>query len=210
MSDIRIELKDADKFGYVKWEEMQEIANEAYAYSLRESRTQTEVDNLVETNEPRRYCRSHRDPNNEVGQRFNSNQSYSRPIVARAFVDDALVGWGYTADNISGNKLVRAIKKHSVAKNYLWLREIVVKPEFMRQGIAKEIGKTLLQAANEDQPVSHYSWPDEDPQFVTEKLLHLGFIMKGSKDKEIFGPDAKPARQVGMYAPSVKSVLELL
>jgi hypothetical protein len=206
---IKVELSKPDDLSRGEWAVNQDIAEEAFNHNLL-YRTPQEVAELVNRKNRTDYFYSHINPNNEVGKRFNANQSYSKPRVALAYVDEALAGWGYAADNVSGsNEVIRIAKRLSVVKNFFWLREIVVRPEFMRLGVAKEIGKTLLKSAVERQPVSIYMWPNEEPAFMSEQATKLGFIPTGEKQVQLFGP-TNPVRQVRMQATSVKSVLAQL
>jgi GNAT superfamily N-acetyltransferase len=204
---VSVELSEPSDLSRSDWVINQDIAAEAFTHSLP-YRTQQEIEYLVNSSDPNAYYASHIDPRSEAGRRFNPYQSYSKLRVARAFVDGKLVGWGYAADNTSGSsEFIREIKRISVVKNYLWLRELVVKPEFMRQGIAKEIGRELLTDANERQPVTCYMWPDEDPAFMSEVASRLGFEPTGERQVNLFGPNSEPVRQVRMQAPSAGSVL---
>ena len=207
---INVELSKPSDLSRSDWIINQNIAEEAFAESLP-SRTPAEIEYLINGDNPISYYDSHIDPKNEAGKRFNPGQSYSKLRIARAFVDGKLAGWGYAADNTSGrNEMIREAKKLSVVKNYLWLREVVVKPEFMKQGVAKEIGRTLLQDAIERQPVTGYMWPDENSPFMSQVAEKLGFVPTGEREVPIFGPNTRMARQVRMQAPSVKSVLARL
>jgi hypothetical protein len=190
---IKVELSKPDDLSRGEWAVNQDIAEEAFNHNLL-YRTPQEVAELVNRKNRTDYFYSHINPNNEVGKRFNANQSYSKPRVALAYVDEALAGWGYAADNVSvSNEVIRIAKR----------------PEFMRLGVAKEIGKTLLKSAVERQPVSIYMWPNEEPAFMSEQATKLGFIPTGEKQVQLFGP-TNPVRQVRMQATSVKSVLAQL
>jgi len=204
---IDVTLFKQDDLSRGEWAANQDIAEEAFNHTLL-YRTPEEVAELVNRKNRTEYFFSHINPNNEIGKRFNSDQSYSKPHVAVAYIDGVLAGWGYAANNVSGsNEAIRVAKRLSVIKNYFWLREIVVKPEFMRQGVAKEIGRTLLQTAVERQPVSIYMWPNEEPAFMSEQATKLGFIPTSEKQLQLFGPSSKLVRQVRMQATSARSVL---
>ncbi len=205
-----VELSKPSDLSPSDWVLNQDIAREAYTASLP-NRTPAEIEYLINGDNPKAYYESHIDPKNEGGKRFDSDQSYSKLRVARVFIGRELAGWGYAADNTSGrNEIIREAKRLSVVKNYLWLREIVVKPEFMKHGVAKEIGRVLLEDAVDRQPVTGYMWPDEDPAFMGQVAEKLGFVSTGEREVPIFGPNTRTARQVRMQAPTVKSVLTKL
>ncbi|HEY5268457.1 MAG TPA: hypothetical protein VII94_05000 [Candidatus Saccharimonadales bacterium] len=204
-----VELCRPSELGRADWKEMQDIAGEAFMSSLEKSKS--EIDYLIGADLPGRYASSHYDPNTEVGKKFNDNQSFTKPTVARVLFNGKLAGWGYSANNVSGsNEAIRTAKRLSIVKNYLWLREIVVKPEHQKLGIAKDIGRSLLEDAMDLQPVTIYAWPEEDPNFIGQWLDKLGFVPTGDISVKLFGKNSEPTKQVRMLAPSVKSVLARL
>jgi hypothetical protein len=74
-------------------------------------------------------------------------------------------------------------------------------------GVSITIGKVLLEQADERQPVTTYTWPDDDPDFIDKKLTELGFKSTGdTPDRPIFGPGTK-VRQRRMQAVSAGDVL---
>lgn len=85
------------------WLKLQEIQREAFSSSL--PRSQKEIDQLVDWNDPERYVRSHVHPNSEVGKRFSNNQEYSDPRVVIAHdgstSNEGFVGFAYGAYNVS-------------------------------------------------------------------------------------------------------------
>jgi len=192
-----------------EWRQLQSIERDAFGSAL--DRTQDEIDTLVEWNDPGRFYTSHQDPNTEVGRRYNPDQSYAKPRVAVATEDSEPIGFAYSAHNVSGSsEQIRLAKRLSIVKNHLWLREIVVKPDHQRQGVAKDLGRTLLKDAIGFQPVAGYIWPDEDPGFLQSTLEKLGFSSTGERQVQVFGENSDPVRQVRMQAPSVRSVLRNL
>ncbi len=203
MSEVKIyNAADLDRD---EWRQLQTIQRDSFSSSL--DRTQAEVDALVGWSEPAEFYASHADPNSEIGNRYNANQSYSKPRVAVATEASEPVGFAYSAHNVSGaTGRDRPVKRLSVVKNYLWLREVAVKPDFQNQGIAKELGKTILKDAISLQPPTAYVWPDEIG-FLQGALEKLGFASTGEQDVKVFGEDNTPIRQVRLQAQSARSVL---
>lgn len=207
MSEVKLyrpEQLDRDE-----WRQLQGIERDAFMSAL--NRTQGEVDALVEWDNPPLFMISHLDPNTEVGKRYNPNQAYTHPRVAVATESREPIGFAYSAHNVSGgSERDRLVKRLSIVKNYLWIREIAVKPEHQRQGVARDLGKTLLKDAISLQPVAAYIWPDEDPSFMQSTLERLGFSPTGEQQVKVFGEDSAPIRQVRMQSSSVRTVLKNL
>jgi GNAT superfamily N-acetyltransferase len=190
------------------WRQLQTI--QRYVFSDALDRPQEDIDYLVQWNDPTRFYASHIDPNSEVGKSFNPDQSYVHSRVAVAIESGKPVGFAYAAHNVSGSSSVgRFVKRLSVVKNYLWLREIAVKPELQKEGLAKHLGRTLLNDAIDRQPVAAYIWPEEIG-FLPEVLSKLGFTSTGEQQVSLFGKDRAPVKQVRVQAPSVSSVLAKL
>src|SRR3990167_2468552 len=212
MSEVKLyrpEQLDSDG-----WRQLQALDRDSIASTL--DRSQEEVDTLVDWGDPARYYTSHIDPNSEVGRRYYANQVYTRPRVAVATQANELIGFAYSAHNVSGGglpegphntsakaELIRLSKRLSIVKNYLWIREIVVRPEYQRQGAAKQLGRTLLKDAIPFQPVATYIWPDEI-DFLQSSLERLGFTITGEQPVKVFGEDKDPIRQVRLQAPSAR------
>lgn len=205
-----IKLYDPRDLSQQEWQQLQAMARAAYGQTL--DRTDDEIDALVEWDDPGRYFRSHRDPNYEVGRRFNDDQSFSHQRVVIAMDLNEPVGFAYSAHNVSGEtEELRARKRLSIVKNYLWLREFVVTPgyDLQRKGIATQMGRRLLWHAIPLQPVSAYIWPDEIP-FLQGKLASLGFEQTGEEPVELYGDGSEPVRQVRMQARTAYGVLRKL
>lgn len=192
----------------IDWRQLQAIERDAYTSTL--DRAQAEIDNLVEWHDLAHFIMSHLDPNTEVGKRYNSNQSYTHPRVAVATEYRQPVGFAYSSHNASGaTERDRLVKRLTIAKNYLWLREIIVKPDHQRQGVAKQLGRTLLKDAMLFQPVAAYVWPEEI-DFLQGMLEGLGFAATGEQQVKVFGEGSQPIKQVRMQASSARNVLRLL
>jgi ribosomal protein S18 acetylase RimI-like enzyme len=193
-----------------EWRQLQGVERDAFANTLVD-RSPDEVDALVEWDNPDLFYASHIDPNGEVGKRYYQNQSHTKPRVAVATEGGELVGFAYSTHNVSGEtEREQRIKRLSIVKNYLWLREIAVKPENQRQGVAKKLGETLLKDAISLQPVAAYVWPDEDHGYMQGTLERLGFSATGEQPVKVFGESSEPTKQVRMQAPSARNVLKRL
>jgi hypothetical protein len=191
------------------WLSYQNIARAAYSEALSETRSQEEIDYLVRWGQPDKFQDVRINPNTAVGDRLFKHQSYSGGKIVVATMDGANpVGYGYIANNVSGNIAERTIKRLGYNKKYVWIGEIVVKPDSFRLGVAKEIGKKLLNTANPNQPVSAFIWPEENPG-VEIALSNHGFKPVGEQQVNIFGPDSRPVTQLMMKADSVNTVLRM-
>jgi GNAT superfamily N-acetyltransferase len=205
---VEIKLHNPYDLDSGEWHELQAISREGFQATL--GRSQEEVDYLVQWNDPTRFYLSHMDPAVEAGKRFNPNQSYSQLRVAIAYDGADKVGFAYSAHNTSGaTEQIRQAKRLSIAKNYLWFREIAVRPDLHRQGIARKMGLTLLEDAIPFQPVAAYVWPEVVP-FLPEALSKLGFNKTAEKDINLFGQDKAQVTQARYKARFALGVLSKL
>ena len=180
------------------------------AFTSVTDRPQEDIAYLVQWEDPKRYYDAHIDPNTVVGKRVNPNQSYTRQKIAVATEAREPIAFAYTAHNVSGAYPVdRLIKRLSVVRNYLWLREFAVRPDYQRQGVAKQLGLTVLKDAIELQPVAAYLWPDEI-DFLPSFLNNLGFSPKSERQVHLYGESKSSVRQVRMQAPSERGVISRL
>lgn len=203
-----IKVYDPTNLDSSEWRQLQGISRDALTSTL--DRTQDEIDALVAWETPDIFYASHINPNTLVGERYNANQSYTKPRVAVATEAGEPIGFAYSAHNVSGtSEINRRVKRLTLAKNYLWLREIAVGPNFQRQGVAAEIGKALLKDALPLQPPTTYVWPDEI-DFLQGALQSVGFHATGEQDVKLFGENSAPVRQVRMQAKSARAVLRML
>ncbi|HSX47832.1 MAG TPA: GNAT family N-acetyltransferase [Patescibacteria group bacterium] len=206
-----IELHPADRISRENWLIFQSLQREAFEQTLP-SRTQVELDHLVHLNEPDRFVRSHIDPNSEVGKNFNSNQNFYSPKVAVAFEGDIPVGFAYVTLNVSGqSKIIRLSKKYGTEHNYLWFREIAVRPEYQRQHVALKMARALLSGYDDERKLSAYVWPDEI-SFLAETLNELELSPTGENQVNIFGQDSDPIRQVryqGLVGNTLQHIIDM-
>ncbi len=202
------------------WGEIQGVLQGSWGESI--DRDPAEIQHLISGGSRNGdFIESHVNPNTRVGNGFYANQLFTRPHFAIAAEKGKIVGYAYTANNVSGGgspegthnesltaKAVRQAKRMSVIKNYVWVREVAVLPEFQGQGIAKQMGKTLLEKSYGIQPVSAYVWPKEDGGVSQQILESYGFYPTGEEELSVFGPETEPTTQVRMQADSVKGVIE--
>lgn len=205
---LEIKLYNPSQLDRDEWKQLQSLQRDAFASVI--DKPQEDIDFLVQWEDPNRFYDAHIDPNSEVGKRYNPNQSYTRPRIAVATESREPVAFAYTAHNVSGSSSVdRFVKRLSVVKNYLWLREFAVKPGLQRQGVAKQLGRVLLNDAIERQPVAAYAWPDEI-DFLPDVLRRLGFSATGERQVLLFGENKPSVKQVRYQASSVRNVLSRL
>lgn len=189
------------------WEQLQQLHYEALSSSLQD---RAKARAAVQYGDLNGYIASRRNPNVAVYGAFNPNQAFSRSRVALAVENHRLVGYTYAADNVSGaNRREQLMKRITSVKNYLWLREVAVTPNFQRRGLARAMGRALLSTARPLQPASTYIWPDELPQ-LQPTLQRYGFYATGEQMVQVFGPDSEPVRQVRMQADSARTVADQL
>lgn len=198
--------------GGEEWRQLQGIERDALSSTL--ARRQEEIDALVKWDDPVQFMNSHINPNTEVGERhIIPNQAYTYPLVAVASEHGEPIGFAYSAHNVSGSSpFVRAAKRLSVVRNYLWIGGIAVKPEHQGQDVEKDLGRTLLRGAMSLQPVATYVWPNEhkDAGFMGATLEQLGFASTGAREVFAFGEDNSPVKEVRWQAQSVSVVLRNL
>lgn len=193
------------------WRALQGIAKVSLTESMRAvNRDKPELDaqRLVDWDDPERYCVSHLDPNTERGRRYNARQEYVDPRVAVAFNDAGQrVGFAYTAHNVSGSFVERRAKLLMPSKRYLWLRDVVVLPEYQESGVATDMVAGLLESpeVDERQPVSTYIWPQLMPVLASILQRH-GFEDRGSMEVYPFGTE-EATDQHFMVAPAVGDLL---
>lgn len=203
---IEVKLHESFQLDQDEWRQLQSIQREAFLNML--DRSQDEIDYLVQWDDPRRFYDSHYNPNREVGGKFNEGQSYTVPRVAVATENNEPVGFAYSAHNVSGSTMMqRTIKRLTIVKNYLWLREVAVLPDYQRHGVAKDLGRKLLRDAIAHQPVAAYVWPGEIP-YLPGVLHGYGFRPTGERQIKLYGEDRPSIKQVRMQAQSAREVLQ--
>jgi hypothetical protein len=191
-----------------EWRDLHSLARTAFRVDLMGQRTEAEIDELVGWDDSARYIASHLDPNNERGERYNANQDFRDPRVAVAKNNGELIGFGYIANNVSGEtQEIRDHKYRTLVKRYAWIREVVVDPNYRQQQVATKIGATLLRdkSVHPLQPVSTYIWPDMFPHHQSA-LERLGFAPTGSAEDHPFGESNDPTTLTRMQARWVYGV----
>ena len=206
MAEVR--LYSPDEVPVDDWDNLQIVFRDSFQHALPH-RTIAEIDTLSRWDDPAAFIASREYPNRQVGEVFNPLQEFLKPRIAIARADEEIVGYGYAADNISGDPVARRVKRLIDQKRYFWLREIVVHPEVQGEGIARDIARTLLADARSKQRPTAYIWPDEIDS-MGPRLVGLGFEATGQQMVNVFGEGSAPVRQVRMQATSVAHVLENL
>jgi hypothetical protein len=192
-----------------EWRQLQTLTRESFASQLP-NRTQQEIDTLVAWIDPERFYSSHTDPNYEVGKRFNANQAFSNLSLAVATENQDFVGFAYAANNVSGStRAERFLKMMGAQKKYFWFREMVVRSDHQREGLASHLGRMLITRSQPWQPTTAYIWPDE-LRYLPEALRRLTFKPTGEQQVHAFGEEHEPVRQVRMLAPTTMGVMKAL
>jgi GNAT superfamily N-acetyltransferase len=224
---IEVVVHAPEELSFEEWKIRQAIAGDAYRSTLRHlggiPLSEPEIGAIIGADDPERFYESHLDENIEVTEedgRFNKNQEFEKMMVADAYIDGVLGGWGYAAvSNVSGGgppegphntslaaRSIRAAKRLSVVKNHLAVREIVVAKAFQQKGVMKAIASSMLEQASDAQPVNYHRWPQLEPAFIGATFLRLGFHSMGGRDIELFGRGSGLVRQEDMEASSVFGV----
>ncbi len=179
------EVRSAKKIDAKTWHTISELQVEATEKTLRRSRK--EAFEIVGALNFSRYLASHKNPNEEVGKLFNPNQHYRKPTVALAVDNKEIIGYMYSALNVSGpTRISRSNKRLFRNKEYVWIREVAVRPDYQQQHIATRLGRISLIGLNAEKPVSTYGWPDEIG-FLERSLIDLGFVKTDEEPHKLGG-----------------------
>lgn len=189
--DITFVSLPADQVDRTQYRYAQDLERRCLGESL--NRSQKEIDYLLDWDNPVSFANSRINPMEGVySGRLHPDQSFSKPIATFAFKGEDLVGYAYSANNVSGNITQQAIKRLRGNKNYVWFREIAVHPDYRRMGIARTLGYLSLQERKPKQPVTAYVWEEAG---IKKRLESLGFVSTGTSKREVFGPNSEPAVQ---------------
>jgi hypothetical protein len=179
------------------WGAMQALSSAAYAASLPH-RSQAEIDHLTQIHEPGNFRAFRIDPSRAVAAgRLNPHQSFGKACIVTATHQGELVGYGRAVNNTSGaNAPERWAKMHfTLGHRVVWLAEVVVDPDYWLQRIGTRMAGILLAQFNDKQPVSAYTWRENEAGMAGARSL--GFVVT---DPNIpvhpFGDSAKPAMMV--------------
>jgi GNAT superfamily N-acetyltransferase len=134
---------------------------------------------------PHRFFETHRDPNVMVGAEMRANQEYRNPHVVTAQAGETSVGYFYTAENVSGSGLARAVKWHMQSKRYVWAWEIAVAPEVRRQGVGTTLVMADLLTRDRHSDLTAYTWPQLLPD-VASALEKRGFEVTDTTQDQPF------------------------
>jgi hypothetical protein len=214
---IQHEIKQCapDKIGRDEWQLLHGIGVEAYAHAFR--RSPDEVAHLTLANDFDTFYDQQLDPNKRLTDEPRT-QEYSNPVVAVAYCEGNPVGYGFAANNTSGNtQAIRTAKYASVKKRYFWVSKLVVSPQHQQrlQETAKEylepqervglgIARILIGCAARLQPVTAYTYPGEykagHDKILTD-LERIGFEPTGSAMVDAFNTGDADTHMVRMQAP---------
>ncbi len=131
------------------------------------------------------------DPNKASGESYRAN-----PKVTVALANDALLGYMYTADDVSSrlSGLPGRVEKWAklnmsteslLAKRWFWIRELVA--PYDERGIPQGLGAVATVGVggriDEVRPASCYPWQGEDE--LWDLLDKCGFILRGGESRMI-------------------------
>jgi hypothetical protein len=216
MPEIVVKLQNPEELSRDDILECQNLAYDAYRGTLRHPNrnplSHDELKFMTWMDAPERYYDAFRDLNTEVGKSLGDDQDFKNMHVARAYVDGVIGGYGYSADNVSGgSEFARNLKRRLPMKNYFYVREILTLPEFKAEGVATENAKALLEAATSpQQTLTHYDWPELQPNFVNRKLETLFTVITHEKPVKLFGPGTKEVTRVRRAGITVEKMLAKL
>lgn len=208
--NTEISLFGAAELNSTDWRRIQTVAR--HALLDLSVRPDAEIDHFLHWDDPNRYMTGHIFPNTEVGKRYREGNKYWGAKVAVATIEDIIVGFVYSAQNVSGsNWLERSLKRHkpNPSNRYLWLGGAAVMPAYQRNGIGTDLLVATLKEAEPDQPVTTYTVPSESPD-LTAKLREVGFTNIGVTSVRPYGLDSRPVWQAGLRAPHASDLLENL
>lgn len=126
-----------------------------------------------------RYVETRRDPNALVGNELLGSQEFREPHVVFGKEDDTVVGYLYTALNISGSGMARFVKRtlsptFMASKEFIWTRTIAVDKDARNLGVGRALMAVELGSRDLRNPTTAYVVKDDDPTWY-EKLRGLHF-----------------------------------
>jgi GNAT superfamily N-acetyltransferase len=110
-------------------------------------------------------------------------------------------------NDVSGALLERTYKRlRRPDKEYAWLAQVNVLPEFQGKGIGRRLVREVLEGFRSEQTVTTYIFREND--LVWNLALKHGFSLDPEEQEpqeviDYFGPEAKPVEQFRFSAPSV-------
>lgn len=211
LGEVEFWVSTPDELGVEEWRDIQALERRAFADAMP-GRRQGEIDYLVQADDLEGFIGSRLDPMQAVSAgRLRPDNNYADPRVVLATAGDVqeLIGYGYAANNTSGRTgIERHVKMMGVAKKYAWLREVVVAPEAQRHGVARVMAGLLLDGFDPRQPVSAYTWIENDAGM--QLASRLGLQATGQSPDRPFGPDSASTYIVRWAAGSVESIQQHL
>lgn len=118
------------------------------------------------------FAQGHINPNSRVGRSLNTGQEFMDARVVAAIENGQLLGYVYGANNVSGSKVQRMLKKR-IKQPYLWGESIVVHPDHRREHLGLQMARVFVGSANPEQQVAVYPYASQLDARNT--LLRFGF-----------------------------------
>lgn len=173
------------------WLAIQELQAAAFEATLPDSRKAEDISHLVNATDIWRYAETRLDPNMAIGREFGVGQRFYAPHVVIAEKEGEVVGYLYSALNISGGGLHRAVKRATAPhKIYNWQREVAVAPDHQHKGVARAMLAVGLQQRDARHPVTAYVWKDELPELYNELTTTYRMRDTGSQSSQPYGAEA--------------------
>lgn len=203
---VNINVFPANEIYPTEWLELMDLARTAGA--SEQNRNDTELSASLGLHDAEHFVKAHRDPNIDSGN-FSPLRMFFSPRLALATDGKEKIGYAYSADYVVGDKsYVRDLRYASFFGRLLDMREVVVRPDYQRQGIGTALTRILLEKAYGVQPVSTAITSGEVLKFY-HKLSGLGF--RPVEADEV--PDrlnSLHVRKITLMARNVRNVLRQL
>jgi hypothetical protein len=194
LEDIRFSAGDPSNLGTYQYRALYGFAVEAFMAGMTPRRTQEEV-NFMLGGSPAAFEETRKDPSTLNDKLDARPLTYGLPRIVVAQRQSEIVGYGYAANQTSGNSpMRRRLKSFLPSHRWAWLREVAVDNN-APAGLGTVLGALLLDGFKRGQNASAYTWR-ENPvgaRFVES----LGFMHT---------PDDEP-RMVHAFSASQTSVL---
>jgi len=190
-AEIHYDISRPDQHDADAWAELHMLECQALLADLTDvrlgddRRTVHDAVSFARWGDPDRYLDTHLDPNLMVGNELNPDQAFWEPHVVRALDGDRVVGYLYTAMNVSGGGLAQVLKRGLGTHTYLWQRTIAVHPNRRNQGIATALERIELERRPSRVNTRIYGYPQLTPRLF-EQLVDRGLQEVGIR------PHAKP------------------
>lgn len=186
-----------------EWAGIQEVERRAFREAMPR-RDSSDIDYWLKVEDLEAFKATRLDPSVAVSSgELNPNQSFAHAVMVVAYEGETPVGVAYNADNTSGgNAIIRGAKMMSTARRYAWFKEMAVRPDFQRRGIAYAMTALILGERHPQQPATAYVW--KDLGYMGKILGSIGFKDDGSNPSypRPFGKKRPHVVQHRLVAPS--------